>query len=311
MARQPRDLSQSQWFHVVQRGADRQDLFIVDRDRHLYETLIAESFDRWRVELHAYALMTNHTHLLVRVDDDGSLSDAMHHLGSRYALAFNRSTGRDGPLFTSRFHSTSITSDAQLAQTGRYIHRNPLAFVPSRALAAYRWSSLGPICGRRASPDWLERGVIGHHTDVDAYLASVLEPQPSDRFPFGTLDPLRATSLEEIIAAVAEVVGLPPAALRSAGPSTDEPRTMAIMLAIDMRSADPLLIARWFDLTDRRSVRRTARRGRARVAQSPQFARFRGRVLDQLDQFGVDRAPVPAWEGCSVAPVPEGHPDVA
>jgi REP element-mobilizing transposase RayT len=136
MARQARDLTQSDWFHIVQRGADRQDIFTSDDDRFLYEKLVNEGFKRHRVELHAYALMSNHVHLLGRVLDGGSLSDAMHHLGGRYALAFNKATKRDGPLFSSRFHSTPVTSDAQLLQTSRYIHRNPLAFVPMRALVA-------------------------------------------------------------------------------------------------------------------------------------------------------------------------------
>jgi putative transposase len=283
MARLPRDLTRSQWFHVVQRGADRQDIFTADHDRHLYETFLAEALARWGVEAHAYALMTNHTHALVRVTDDGSLSHAMHHLGSRYALAFNKATGRDGPLFTARFHSTPVTSDAQLAQTARYIHRNPAAFVPLRALAAYRWSSLGPVCGRRAIPEWLARGIVGAGTTGDGYLTYVLAPQPSDRFPLGVLPPLVATSLEDIVLAVAHVTGAPPDELRAPSQTWAEFRTLAIMLAIETRAASIDQTARHFQLSDARSVRRAARRGRARVVESSGFAALRRRVVELLD----------------------------
>lgn len=289
MARQPRDLSRSHWFHIVQRGADRQDIYLTDHHRDLFETFAADAFDRYQVEAHAYVWMTNHTHLLAHAPHDG-LSEAMRHLGSRYALAFNQATGRDGPLFTSRFHSTSITSDAQLAQTARYIHRNPLAFVPPAALAAYRWSSLGPICGRRPAPTWLSTGVVAANTSPEAYLSSVLTPQPADRFPFGTLPPLTPTTLDEVIVAVARVTGTAVEDLSVVNPHGSELRTLAITLAIDMRVADARQIAQRFGLSDPRSARRAARHGRARAAQSASFADLRHRVLLHLTSPSRDVA---------------------
>jgi REP element-mobilizing transposase RayT len=289
MARLPRDLSRSEWFHLVQRGADRQDIFAIDSDRLFYETLVAEAFGRWGVEPHAYALMTNHTHLLARVPAGGSLSDAMHHLGSRYALAFNRSSGRDGPLFTSRFHSTPITTDAQLILTARYIHRNPLAFVPLGALVTYRWSSLGPICGRRTWPDWLAGGTVGAGQTHDELLRFVLSPRPSDRLPTNGCPPLTRTTLDEIVRSVARLTGVAPEELLVPTQALAEPRTLAMMLVIELRAASADEAARRFGLADTRSVRRAARRGRERVARSADFAERRRRVVRSLDTDREDR----------------------
>lgn len=283
MARQPRDLTQSEWFHVVQRGADRQDIFVTERDRITYETLLAEGFDRHGVEVHAYAWMSNHTHVLVRVAEGGSLSEAMHHLGSRYALAYNKATDRDGPLFTSRFHSTPVTSDAQLAHTARYIHRNPLAFVPAGALIAYRWSSLAPICGRRERPPWLASGTVAEDMTAAAYLNYVLTPQPADRLPLGNLAPLTSTSLEEILVAVSGVTNVPLDVLSARDPRCTELRTLVSALALELRAADSGEIALRLGLSDRRSVRRLARRGRSLLAESARFAALRQRVLDEID----------------------------
>lgn len=283
MARQPRDLTQSEWFHVVQRGADRQDIFVTERDRTIYETLLAEGFERHGVEVHAYAWMSNHTHLLVHVTEDGSLSDAMHYVGGRYALAYNKATVRDGPLFTGRFHSTPITSDAQLTQTARYIHRNPLAFVPVEALLAYRWSSLAPICDRRVRPHWLSRGVVAADAAPTDYLRYVLTPQPADRFPLGTLAPLRATDLEEILVAVSQVSHVPLDQLSATDRQCGELRALVSMLAVELRAADAGDIAERLGLSDRRSARRLARHGRARLVESPSFAALHRRVLSRLD----------------------------
>lgn len=228
--------------------------------------------------------MTNHVHLLGRVADDGSLSDAMHRLGSRYALYFNKATDRDGPLFTSRFHSTPIVSDAQLAQTARYIHRNPLAFVPARALAAYRWSSLAPIIGRRAAPAWLSTGIVAAYSRPEDYLSFVLNPQPADRFPFGTLPPLTPTTLDGILDAVTDVTGVGAAEVLAPRSAVADVRSLVIALATEMRVAGNGEIASRFGMSHARSVRRAARRARAEGADSDTFAALRRRVLEHLDR---------------------------
>jgi len=81
--------------------------------------------------------MTNHIHLLVHVPD-GGLADAVHRFAGRYASAFNGWTERTGRLSDCRYFGEPITSNTQLTQTARHIHRNPLAFLPPGALISYR-----------------------------------------------------------------------------------------------------------------------------------------------------------------------------
>ncbi len=164
----------------------------------LWEHLVGESFAHFDVELHAFVWMTNHVHMLTRCDD-GDLSAAMQRLCFRYASAYNERTGREGPLFTGRFRNEPILSDAQLHQAARYIHRNPLAMVPAAALDTYRWSSLGPLVGARAVPDWLSTGVVGGPD----YLRYVLDPQPGDRVASGSFSPaLSCDDVDVVVSAV-------------------------------------------------------------------------------------------------------------
>lgn len=263
--------------HVVNRGADRQDTFSTDRNRVLFEDLAGEAFGRFDVELHAYALMSNHFHFLAH-QPTGGLSDAMHLLCSRYVIEYNRATQRDGPLFKSRFHAVAITSDAQLTQTGRYIHRNPLAFVPGGALASYRWSSLGPLCGRRPRPDWLATGTVVADGRADSYLDYVLATQPSDRLEFNGLRPLRRTNCDEIDAAVRRCCGATPTQVL-----TGDLRAMAIMLALQMRSASITELANRHGLVDPSSVRRIERQSRVRLLEPGPFADLRCRVIREID----------------------------
>ena len=282
MTRQ-RDLTSSAWFHVVQKGADAQDIFGLPSHRTVYEELLAEAFGRFDIEVHAYAWMSNHTHALGHAPL-GGLPEAMHLLGGRYASMYNGWTNRSGPLFTARYFSEPITSDAQLVQTARYIHRNPLPIVGSSGLVEYPWSSLGALCGRRPRPEWLAAGVVTTAFDVDSYERYVLTSQPSDREPFGWMPPSTPTRCEEIEAAVASVVGREVAELCSPkGKMTDEARTLMIALAVEYRADTSSALAERYGLSDLRSVRRIARRGRALSTESAAFAALRRRVVGALD----------------------------
>jgi hypothetical protein len=283
MGRQQRDLSTSEWQHVFNRGADKQDICSADGDRVLFEELMAETFGPFDITVHCYTLMTNHFHLLTHAPE-GGLSEAMQQLCGRYGSAYNQRTARTGSLFTGRFRNVPIASDAQLAWTGRYIHRNPLAIVPPGALAAYRWSSLGALLGRRAAPPWLVTdALLAGWSSPDEYLAYVLEPQPSDRLAQGVLAPLVTTSCEQIDAVVtAMVTATDPAVFGRGFRTEDVARTLCVMLAVETRAADHEQLAAHHGLSSPSSARRLARRGRVLAAGSPWFAALHAAALDTL-----------------------------
>jgi putative transposase len=280
MGRHHRELTQSNWFHLYNRGTDKQDIFSADCDRTLFESLQAEAFDRFEIELHAYALMTNHVHQLVHAPN-GGLSEAMQRLCGRYAAAYNERTERTGSLFTGRFQSVPITSEAQLIWSGRYIHRNPLDIVAPSALAAYRWSSLGFLLGKWPTPDWLTTGtLLGQHAKPDDYLDYVLTSQPSDRLDHGVLPPLAPTSWEEIEQAVESVMAS--SSLDGDHRPADLRRMLAITVAVGTRTADAATLAELGGLSDACSARRIARRGRVLAVESASFGALRTAVLAKL-----------------------------
>ena len=291
MGRQQRDLSTSEWQHVFNRGADRQDICSDDGDRLLFEELMAETFAPFDISVHGYVLMTNHFHLLTHAPE-GGLSEAIQQLCGRYGSAYNQRTARTGSLFTGRFRNVAVTSDAQLAWTGRYIHRNPLAIVPSASLAAYRWSSLGVLLGRRAAPPWLVTDtLLAGWSSPDDYLTYVVEPQPSDRLSQGVLKPLVATSCDQIETAVAAVVSATdPKGFGRGYRADDVARTLCVMLAVETRAADPEQLAASHGLSSPSSARRLARRGRVLATGSPWFAALRAAALDTLLTAPADRS---------------------
>ncbi len=53
------------YYHVMNRGNNRQDIFLTDKDRKTFLGALADSCEIYNVNLMAYVLMTNHFHLLV------------------------------------------------------------------------------------------------------------------------------------------------------------------------------------------------------------------------------------------------------
>ena len=159
MGRARRTDTPGTWYHVVNRGASRQTVFVDDRDRVEFLRLVGVAHERFGVRLHAYCLMTNHYHLLVECPD-GKLSEAMHLVGSVFVRHANERHGRDGPLFTDRFYARPVVDDTYLLRVVRYIHRNPLAFLDPSRLRSYRWSSFRTYLGDRRRPEWLETEMV-------------------------------------------------------------------------------------------------------------------------------------------------------
>ena len=161
MGRPLRTSSDGQWFHVVNRGAAHADIFVDDRDRIEFGRLLGLAHERHGIDVHAYCLMSNHFHLLVACPD-GGLAESMHLVGGVYARHLNERLGRDGPVFRARYFARPVTTDGDVAGVVRYIHRNPLAFVPLGRLETYRWSSLRTYLGHRRVPDWMIVDTVDH-----------------------------------------------------------------------------------------------------------------------------------------------------
>ncbi|HUF99919.1 MAG TPA: transposase [Ilumatobacter sp.] len=159
MARPIRFDPEDGWHHVMNRGAQRQRTFFSATDANRFLSLLGEGHESFGVEIHAFCLMTNHFHLLVRCPD-GGLSDFMQLVGSRYTRFVNDRRGTDGALFRGRFHSILVDDSEYRSIVGRYIHRNPLDLGTATSPASYRWSSLRYYLTGAIAPPWLRTDAL-------------------------------------------------------------------------------------------------------------------------------------------------------
>ena len=102
MPRRPRVLLADYPLHIVQRGINREPCFFTDEDYYCYLHWLEESARACGCAIHAYALMTNHVHLLLTPAESGAPSRLMQSLGRRYVQYANRFYRRTGSLWEGR-----------------------------------------------------------------------------------------------------------------------------------------------------------------------------------------------------------------
>ncbi|PXW97131.1 putative transposase [Sphaerotilus hippei] len=135
--------------HVIQRGHNRQAIFLDDADRQAYLAALQDVAASLRVAVHAYVLMAEHVHLLLTPPDEAALGLLMQGLGRRYVAAFNRRHGRSGTIWEGRYRATVIEPEPYTLPCMRYIEQNPVRAGLCLHAADWPWSSAAHHVGRR------------------------------------------------------------------------------------------------------------------------------------------------------------------
>lgn len=141
MPRRPRIHLDQVPLHIVQRGHNRQPCFFAEEDYHTYLHSLSEALHKENCALHAYALMTNHVHLLLTPSDAKAVPKVIIALGRRYVQYINTSYRRTGTLWDSRYKSSLIQAENYLLACQRYIELNPVRANMVDDPANYRWTS--------------------------------------------------------------------------------------------------------------------------------------------------------------------------
>jgi len=144
MPRRPRITLAGVPLQIIQRGSNRQGYFYTDEDYQSYLGWLEEYSRECKCAVHAYALMTNHVHLLLTPGTAGSAGSAgsagriMKRLGQRYVQYVNRSYRRSRTLWEGRFRSCLGQEERYLLGCYRHIELNPVRAGMVEHPAEYR-----------------------------------------------------------------------------------------------------------------------------------------------------------------------------
>ena len=147
--------------HVIVRGIERRRIVNDVTDRKNFVKRLGELADGTRTKIYAWALMTNHAHILLRSAEIG-LAGFMRRLLTGYAISYNRRHRRWGHLFQNRYKSIICEEDAYFKELVRYIHLNPLRAKLVKNLEKldrYRWSGHGVLMGK-VENEWQDRDYV-------------------------------------------------------------------------------------------------------------------------------------------------------
>lgn len=149
MSARPTIFSPLGFYHIYNRGHDKQPIFYDIKDYQRYVKRLREYLKKHEVTLLAYCLMPNHIHLILRQNGEESINKFIHRLHTAYTMYFNKKYEKVGAVFQGRFKAKLIDTEEYLLHVSRYIHINPIEIVKSHAqgralrleLKDYLWSS--------------------------------------------------------------------------------------------------------------------------------------------------------------------------
>lgn len=185
MPRQSRQLADSQIYHVMVRGVNRDVIFLEDEDFERFLFALARAKQTSGCSVLAYCLMPNHVHLIL-VTGAEPLGLVMKRLGVSYAGWFNNKYGRVGHLFQDRYKSLPVERDDNFAALLRYVWANPVSAGLVAEAEDYRWSSRR-LLGQRST--LVDHDVLNKLAPEEAIEHATLIPSgttvmrpPSSRF---------------------------------------------------------------------------------------------------------------------------------
>ena len=148
-----------EYFHIYNRGNNKQDIFLDKEDYQHFEKLLyicnsefnfsfrgsiveqnIDAFDYDRdvplVDVLSWVLMPNHFHLLISSDREdlwsekhNPITEYMRKLSTSYVMYFNKKYNRSGTIFEGKFKSKYISDENYFNYIFLYIHLNPIKLI--------------------------------------------------------------------------------------------------------------------------------------------------------------------------------------
>ena len=140
MPRSARLFQRALCYHVMNRGVNRQSIFLDDENRRFFTQTVAEYKALCGARIYHWCWMDNHYHLLLEVVHE-NLRGFAGGLQQAYAQYHHARHHGSGVFWQGRFKSRPVEVGGYLASCGRYIERNPVRAGLTGNAWDYRWSS--------------------------------------------------------------------------------------------------------------------------------------------------------------------------
>jgi len=264
---------------------------------------------RFGVEVHAYALMPNHYHLLVR-SQSGNLSRCMQFVNGAYTQEVNRLHSWDGPVFRGRFKNQLVHDQRYLKELLAYLHLNPVRARLVTRPEEECWTSHQVYLDLEQRQRWLTTDVLLeilggakgiHEFVIDRHMKRTPWPVEMDlktgwlriekiRTPRSQLPPeapLRGDiDIEIVLGKVADIAGVTTSGLLQVqrGPNANPARRFAVVALAKWTQSTQREIGERLEMTTNQ-ISKVIARNRSNIR--PQIAKWLAELQRYMSSGGV------------------------
>ena len=202
--------SPNSFYHVYNRGTDKRRIFLdnqdfltllsyfknyltppeklqkqiqqfrsVDKSLHI-NSLIKALNNNYanKIQIHAYTLMPNHYHLLLKQNDSHDMSAFIRTVFTCYAYYFNTRYKRSGRLFQDNYRAKLIKTDDYFSYLASYIHLNSKdlktkdypKYRPWQSFEDYPYSSCQYYLSEFKQCSWLTKNLLqSYFTSIEKH----------------------------------------------------------------------------------------------------------------------------------------------
>ena len=126
MSRLPRNYTNTPFFHVITQGIEKSYIFEKAEDIKYYVKIMYKIKEEHNINIIAYCIMNNHTHMLAETKSIEQLSKYMQRINTTYGKYYNKKYSRVGYVFRDRYKAEGIYSEKHLYNCIKYIYNNPV-----------------------------------------------------------------------------------------------------------------------------------------------------------------------------------------
>lgn len=126
MPRLARKNLESNYFHIIIQGINREYIFRDNNLKDAYLNILKKNLKETEISILAYCIMDNHAHFLLYSEDIKEISKLMQKNNTSFAILYNKLNKRVGYVFRNRYCAQMILNEIQLFNCLVYIHNNPV-----------------------------------------------------------------------------------------------------------------------------------------------------------------------------------------
>lgn len=255
----PRPHIPDRTYYISIHAVDEREPFATDEVCNYFLQHLGRVQQRTQTRIHAFCLLKTSAHLAVHVHSE-PLSKFVQQLVGHFAHYLNRRWGTHGQRFAGRYQRVEIAPGEPLLEVVRHLHSNVLR-AENIEPCTYPWSSHQAYLGRVPCPHWLHvtevletfKQVCPERSSYERFVAqdgraSFTELMRRLHWPAGHKNSPEKKAqdiarVEQIVAAVAQSVGLPQEQIVSASRRRNLARARAMIAFYATREGIPLVTA--------------------------------------------------------------------